>query len=71
MNAELQGESYLAPTPRIALRAPEAAAALGISERTLHTLTRAGKVPHARLAKAVLYSVDRLREWVNQGGELA
>jgi len=50
--------------PQLALRPREAAKALGISERTLWTLTRAGEIPHVRLGRAVLYSIDALRAWL-------
>lgn len=50
---------------RIALRPSEAAAALGISQRTLWSLTSQGVVPHVRLNTAVRYPVDALREWAN------
>lgn len=38
--------------------------ALGISPRTLHTLTHTGQVPHVRLGKRVLYPVEALRTWL-------
>ncbi len=49
---------------RLALRPREAARALGISERTLFSLTRDGDVPHLRVGSAVLYPVDALRAWL-------
>jgi predicted DNA-binding transcriptional regulator AlpA len=49
--------------PCLALRAREAAKALGISERTLFDLTRKG-LPCVRLDRAVLYPVDSLRAWL-------
>lgn len=45
----------------------EAAAALSISERTLHTRTKAGEVPHVRVGHRVLYPVDVLQEWIAAG----
>ena len=51
--------------PRLALRPREAARALGIGERLLHDLTKAGVIPHVRLGtKAIVYSVDVLRTWL-------
>jgi hypothetical protein len=50
---------------------PDAARMLCVSPRTLHDLTRAGKVPHVRLQRRVLYPVDRLRQYIasiTQGG---
>jgi excisionase family DNA binding protein len=49
---------------RLALRPREAAAALGISERTLWTLTDQGRIPHVRLGRCVAYPVDALRKWL-------
>ncbi|HUO06987.1 MAG TPA: helix-turn-helix domain-containing protein [Phycisphaerae bacterium] len=62
-----------APTvPALALRAPEAAKALGISERTLWALTAANEVPHVRLGRTVLYPTADLTRWLTAqatGGE--
>lgn len=46
--------------PRLALRPKDAAAALGISERTLARLKAAGKLQFARIGTAILYPVDGL-----------
>jgi excisionase family DNA binding protein len=54
-------------TPILALRPREAARALGISDRTLWQLTADGVVPCVRLKKAILYPVDALRSWLEQG----
>lgn len=43
----------------------EAAKVLGISTRTLWTLTNSGEIPHARIGRRVLFNVAALREWVN------
>lgn len=60
------------PLDRLSLRPREAAKAIGISERSLWTLTKANEVPHTRLGKSVLYPVDALRKWLEaramQGG---
>jgi excisionase family DNA binding protein len=49
----------------LALRPRAAAAALGISERTLWAWTQSGGVPHLRIGKAILYPVDGLRRWLD------
>jgi excisionase family DNA binding protein len=49
---------------KLSLRPREAAEALGISPRLLWTLTKSGEVPHTRIGRAVVYPVDRLREWL-------
>jgi excisionase family DNA binding protein len=53
-------------TPCLALRAPEAAAALGVSRRTLWTWTNEGTVPHIRQSKTILYPVDALKRWLDE-----
>ena len=50
--------------PRLALRPREAARALGISPRLLWTLSNRGEVPCVRIGRAVVYSIDGLREWL-------
>ena len=61
-DASLQGGL----TPTLALRAREAAKALGISPRMLQKLTHAGEVPHLHLGKAVLYPVRDLERWLSE-----
>lgn len=43
----------------------DAAKMLGISTRTLWTLTNSGEIPHARIGRRVLLNVAALREWVD------
>jgi predicted DNA-binding transcriptional regulator AlpA len=60
-----------APTPKLLLTAREAAAVLSVSERTLWSLTwPRGPIHPVRLGRAVRYSADGLRAWVQsqQGG---
>ena len=52
--------------PCLALRPREAAAALGVSERTLWDWTQRGDVPHVRRNKTILYPVDVLRRWLDE-----
>ena len=47
----------------IAVRRVDAAAMLSISVGTLDKLIRRGEIPHKRVGRAVLFSVDALREW--------
>lgn len=53
-------------TPCIALRAPEAAAALGISPRALARLTadRQSGIPHAKLGGVLVYPARELADWL-------
>lgn len=50
---------------RISLNVPEAAAALGISERHCWTLVQAGRIPSVRLGRRVLVPVAALEAWIN------
>jgi len=50
--------------PPILLSLKDAARALAVSDRSLWEWTKAGKVPHIRLGRRVLYSPDDLRRWV-------
>ncbi len=66
----MSAEPTVAP---LALRPKEAAAALGISERKLWSVTadRTSGIPHIKLGKAVIYPVDGLRHWLSKqaGGD--
>ncbi len=51
--------------PRLLLRPSEAAASLGISERTLMSMISAGDVPVTRIGERCLrLPLDGLRQWV-------
>jgi hypothetical protein len=52
------------PIEPLALRAVDAARALGISERTLWSLTARGVVPHVKLGAVTLYPLPALRDWL-------
>jgi excisionase family DNA binding protein len=52
--------------PVLLLNPRQAAKALGISERTLATYTKAGLVPVVRIGRSVRYSPDDLREWIRK-----
>jgi excisionase family DNA binding protein len=63
----------IASIPRVALRMPEAAEALGVSERTVESLVadRTSRFPVVRVGcgeggegRAVLVPVDGLRQWL-------
>lgn len=49
------------------VKAPEAAALLSISERTLWALTNRNCVPHRRIGRGVRYSPEELQEWIRLG----
>ena len=46
--------------------AKRAAAMLGIGIRTLWSITKEGELPHVRIRRRVLYSVDDLKRWIVQ-----
>lgn len=52
--------------PPLVLRPREAARALGLSERTLWTLTQRGEIPHARIGKCVIYPTAALLAWLDE-----
>jgi len=51
--------------PLVAVGAKEAARLLSISERSLWTLTKDGKIHAARVGRKLLYSVDELKRFVS------
>ena len=55
----------------LALRPRDAARTLGLSERTLWSLTKQGKVPFVRIGKAVRYPVHLLRKWLEEQAQAA
>ena len=55
---------------RLAVRPAEAARMLGISTRTLWSLSAPrGPIPTVKTRQAVLYSVADLRAWLKQAGQ--
>jgi excisionase family DNA binding protein len=53
--------------PVLLVKARDAAAMLGIGERTLWSLTKRGAVPSRRIGRAVRYPVAELRAWLDAG----
>jgi excisionase family DNA binding protein len=58
-----------AEAPRLALTPRETAHSLGISERSLWSLTRQGRVPCVRLGGSVRYPLDALKRWLSEQTE--
>ena len=56
-------------TDRVTLRVDEAAAVLGVGERTLLERTTAGFIPSIKRGAVRLYSVDALRRWAQEASE--
>ena len=57
----VEGQLPLLPT-RLALTIPEAAAAVGVSERLLRGLL--SEIPHVRLGGRVVVPIESFREWL-------
>ena len=55
--------------PLLGLRPREAAAAMGLSERLLWSMTNRGEIPHLHIGRAIIYPVDLLREWMREQAE--
>lgn len=53
-------------TARLALRPPEAAASIGVSEGTLRKWIDEGVIPFVRIGSCLLLPVDSLRSWLTQ-----
>ncbi len=51
--------------PKLLLDAREAARALSICPRTLHTLTASGRIPAVRLGRRVLYPLAALQKFID------
>lgn len=60
------GEPQTAP---LALRAKEAAAALGIGQRLLWELTNRNEIPHMKCGRCTLYPVQALQAWLAEQAE--
>lgn len=56
---------------RLSLRPREAAEALGISERTLWSLTKCGDIPHVKAGRIVLYRIADLDAWLAERAKVA
>jgi excisionase family DNA binding protein len=65
MTAEGRAMTRIAPAPEPLLVSPrQAARLLSVSERTLFTWTKAGKIPCVKLGRLVRYSIDSLKEFI-------
>lgn len=51
---------------RITLRPQEAAVALGVSDRTLYGLLKAGDIPHSRVRRAILIRIADIEAYLKQ-----
>ncbi len=62
---EVEKRLSLAPVSRLLLDPPEAAASLGLSERTLWSLTQSGEIPSLKIGRLVRYSPAALQRWID------
>ena len=53
-------------TPRLLLRIPEAAKALGLGRTKIYELITSGELPVIRVGRAVRVSVTALQKWVEE-----
>ena len=51
---------------RLTASVTEAAQMIGVSERTIHKLTKSGRLPHKRIGTRIVYPIERLRQFVNE-----
>ncbi|MEN9663769.1 MAG: hypothetical protein RLZZ326_132 [Planctomycetota bacterium] len=59
-------DAGLKPVPPLAMRPAVAARALGISPRTLWSLTKAGRVPHIRMGRCLSYPTAAIYQWIEE-----
>ncbi|GDX95883.1 hypothetical protein LBMAG47_15470 [Planctomycetia bacterium] len=55
----------LPPLP-LAMKPVVAAKAIGVSPRTLWSLTKRGEVPHARIGRSVVYPTAAILAWLDR-----
>jgi excisionase family DNA binding protein len=72
MSADITPRSAVSPPENhpLLVKSREAARLLGISERTLYTLRRQGRIPYVVIGQSIRYSVSALNRWIetNQMG---
>ena len=62
------GEREIATDPPL-LTPRDAARRLSLSEKTLYNYTKAGQIPVVRIGRAVRYSLDDLKSWIQRASE--
>jgi len=61
----LRPGDHLPPLP-LAMRPQIAAKAIGISERTLWSLTKRGAIPHSKIGECVVYPTAAILAWLEE-----
>ena len=51
---------------RLTATVTEAAKMIGVSERTIHQLTKEGKLPHKRVGRRLLFPIESVRRFVSE-----
>jgi len=65
----MNGERQTTIIERLLLTSKETAKALGICERSLYALTKAGELRAVKIGRAVRFSVDDLKAWIKKSSE--
>jgi excisionase family DNA binding protein len=70
-----QQMTFIEPTPQVKnndiLDVDEAAVLLKVSKKTVYNRVKAGTLPHARVGRKLLFSRQKLNQWIALGGDLA
>ncbi len=70
-----QQTTFIEPQPQVKngdiLDVDEAAVLLKVSKKTIYNRVKAGTLPHARVGRKLLFSRQKLNQWVALGGDLA
>jgi excisionase family DNA binding protein len=70
-----QQTTFIEPQPQVKngdiLDVDEAAILLKVSRKTIYNRVKAGTLPHARVGRKLLFSRQKLHQWIAMGGDLA
>ena len=70
-----QQTTFIEPQPQVKngdiLDVDEAAILLKVSRKTIYNRVKAGTLPHARVGRKLLFSRQKLHQWIALGGDLA
>ena len=70
-----QQMTFIEPQPQVKnndmLDVDEAAVLLKVSKKTVYNRVKAGTLPHARVGRKLLFSRQKLNQWIARGGDLA
>jgi excisionase family DNA binding protein len=70
-----QQTTFIEPQPQVKngdiLDVDEAAILLKVSRKTIYNRVKAGTLPHARVGRKLLFSRQKLQQWIALGGDLA